>query len=211
MSRVPLTRLINFLRSSERQPLAYAICAAYNRYGASRHFLSTSDILRIALGSDERSHLTDFVGEDLRRRGMELDLFGPIGEGAPGGATEPWPDVARNVAEQVASGNADCGVLFCWTGTGVSIAANKVAGVRAALCRDAETARGARAWNEANVLCLSLRATPEVVAKEILDAWFSASPDPSEAPNIEKVKLLEREFGPSERSQAGVRESNSGG
>ena len=191
--------------------MAYAICAAYNRYGASRHFLSTSDILRIALGSDERSHLTDFVGEDLRRRGMDLDLFGPIGEGAPGGATEPWPDVARNVAEQVASGNADYGVLFCWTGTGVSIAANKVAGVRAALCHDAETARGARAWNEANVLCLSLRATPEVVAKEILDAWFSASPDPSEAPNIEKVKLLEREFGPSERSQAGVRESNSGG
>ncbi|MFQ5471750.1 MAG: RpiB/LacA/LacB family sugar-phosphate isomerase [Dehalococcoidia bacterium] len=167
--------------------------------------------MRVALGSDERSHLTDFVGEDLRRRGMDVDQFGPIDADAPAGATEPWPDVARSVAEQVASGNADCGVLFCWTGTGVSIAANKVTGVRAALCHDAETARAARAWNEANVLCLSLRATPEAVAKEILDAWFSASPDPSEGPNVEKVKLLEKRYGPRERSKAGVKGVNSGG
>ncbi len=203
MSRVPLRRVINLLRAFREPLLAYAICAAYNRFGASRLFPSSSDILRVALGSDERSHLTDFVGEDLRRRGMDVDLFGPIGEDAPPGVTEPWPDVAQSVAEQVASGNADCGVLFCWTGTGVSIAANKVTGVRAALCHDAETARGARAWNEANVLCLSIRATPEVVAREILDAWFSASPDPSEGPNVEKIKLLEKRYGSRERSEAG--------
>lgn len=72
------------------------------------------------------------------------------------------------------------------------MAANKVAGVRAALCADAETARGARRWNGANVLCLSLRATSEVIAGEILDAWFEAQPDPSEAENVEKVRELDR-------------------
>jgi ribose 5-phosphate isomerase B len=150
--------------------------------------------VRIALGSDERSHLTDFVEADLRLRGFSVDLFGAAGEGSPAGESAPWPDVAQAVAERVAGGEADYGVLFCWTGTGVSIAANKVPGVRAALCQDSETARGARAWNQANVLCLSLRTTPEVVAREILDAWFSASPDPSEGPNVEKVRRLEERY-----------------
>lgn len=159
--------------------------------------------LRIALGSDERSHLTDFVESQLRERGFDVELFGPIGPDAPPGATDPWPDVARGVAERVAAGNADYGVLFCWTGTGVSIAANKVPGVRAALCHDSETARGARAWNDANVLCLSLRATPEVVAKEILDAWFSASADPSEEPNVKKVRGLEESYRLETQSKAG--------
>jgi ribose 5-phosphate isomerase B len=154
--------------------------------------------LRIAFGSDERSHLTDFVEEELRRRGFEVELFGPL-KGEP----KQWADVAREVAESVAGGRADEGVLFCWTGTGVSIAANKVPGVRAALCHDAETARGARAWNQANVLCLSLRATPEAVAREILDAWFSASADPSEAENVEKVKELDRQYRPAGAARAG--------
>ncbi len=83
-------------------------------------------------------------------------------------------------------------MLFCWTGTGVSMAANKVQGVRAALCGDAETARGARRWNDANVLAMSLRGTSEVIAGEILDAWFAATPDPSEAVNVEKVRELDR-------------------
>jgi len=102
-----------------------------------------------------------------------------------------WADVAQEVARRVAIGGADQGLLFCWTGTGVAIAANKVPGVRAALCWDAETARGARRWNDANVLCLSLRFTSEVIASEILDAWFSAQVDPSEATNIAKVKALD--------------------
>ncbi|MEX1253445.1 MAG: RpiB/LacA/LacB family sugar-phosphate isomerase [Dehalococcoidia bacterium] len=144
--------------------------------------------MKIALGSDERTHVTDFVVEELRRRGHEVEPVGP-----PAGEALEWVDVATQVAKRVASGEAEQGVLFCWTGTGVSMAANKVPGARAALCADAETARGARRWNDANVLCLSLRATSEVIAKEILDAWFEAQPEPSEAANIEKVRDLDRQ------------------
>jgi len=143
--------------------------------------------MKLALGSDERTHVTDFVAEELRRRGHDVELVGP-----PAGEELPWADVAERVARRVAAGEANQGVLFCWTGTGVSMAANKVPGVRAALCGDAETARGARRWNDANVLCLSLRSTSEVIAREILDAWFEAQPDPSEAENIEKVRELDR-------------------
>ncbi len=145
--------------------------------------------MRLAVGSDERTPLTDYVLDELRRRGFQVEPVGPL-------AGEPlqWADVARLVAEKVWRGEADEGVLFCWTGTGVSIAANKVPGVRAALCHDAETARGARAWNRANVLCLSLRSTSQAVAREILDAWFSAQPDPSEAENIAKVEELDRRY-----------------
>ncbi|MFQ6020394.1 MAG: RpiB/LacA/LacB family sugar-phosphate isomerase [Dehalococcoidia bacterium] len=145
--------------------------------------------MRIAVGSDERNHLTDFVAEELRRRGFDVQLFGPL-KGEP----LPWADVAEQVDHRVAGGEADQGVLFCWTGTGVSMAANKVPGVRAALCGDAETARGARAWNQANVLCLSLRATSEIVAREILDAWLTAQTDPSEAGNVERVNEMDRRY-----------------
>ena len=143
--------------------------------------------MRISLGSDERTHVTDFVADELGRRGHDVTPHGPP-------ADEPlqWTDVARAVAEEVAAGAADGGVLFCWTGTGVSIAANKVPGVRAALCADAETARGARVWNDANVLCLSLRTTTEQLAKEILDAWLAPTEvDPSERENIEKLREIE--------------------
>ena len=146
--------------------------------------------MRIALGSDERSHLTDSVESDLRRRGHEVQLFGPLK-----GEAQPWPDVAQAVAETVVAGEAEEGVLFCWTGTGVCMAANKVPGIRAALCADAETARGARAWNQANVLCMGLRTT-ETVAGEILDAWFSALPDHSEAENVYKVKAIDERYRP---------------
>ncbi len=142
--------------------------------------------MKVAFGSDEKTHVTDFVVEELRTRGHSVQLVGP-----PAGDAIEWTDVAERVGRDVASGAAEQGVLFCWTGTGVSMAANKVPGIRAALCGDAETARGARRWNDANVLCLSLRTTSEVIAKEILDAWFEARPDPSEAENIEKVRLLD--------------------
>lgn len=143
--------------------------------------------MKIALGSDERTHVTDFVAEELRRLGNEVETVGP-----PAGEDLQWADVAERVGRRVATGEADQGVLFCWTGTGVSMAANKVPDVRAALCGDAETARGARRWNDANVLCMSLRATSEVVAKEILEAWFEAQPDPTEAANVDKVRELDR-------------------
>lgn len=131
--------------------------------------------MKIAIGSDERTHLTDALIADLETRGHTLQRFGPLVD-----QTELWPVVARQVAEAVASGAADEGILCCWTGTGVSLAANKVPGIRAALCDDAETARGARLWNDANVLCLSLRRTSEIIAKEILDAWFAHSYQPNE-------------------------------
>lgn len=143
--------------------------------------------MRIAVGSDERTHLTDFVVEELKRRGHQVELCGPL-KGEP----LQWADVAQQVAQRVAQGQAQQGILFCWTGTGVSIAANKVPGVRAALCADAATARGARRWNDANVLCLSLRSVSEAIAREVLDAWFGTSElDETELPNIRKVQEME--------------------
>ena len=135
--------------------------------------------MKLSMGSDERTAVSDAVIAELRRRGHEVELAGALAEGGAGEVVA-WPVVARHVAESVATGAADEGVLFCWTGTGVSIAANKVPGIRAALCDDAETARGARLWNNANVLCLSLRRTSEVIAREILDAWFSTRYRPNE-------------------------------
>jgi ribose 5-phosphate isomerase B len=108
--------------------------------------------------------------------------------GPPAGEELEWPAVGRQVGEQVATRAADTGVLFCWTGTGASIAANKVTGVRAALCTDAATAAGARKWNDANVLVMSLRLTSPTIAGEILDAWFAERPDPSEAANISSLE-----------------------
>ena len=137
----------------------------------------------IAVGSDESTQLTHAVIAELGRRGYALTLHGALSKG-----DARWPVVAREVAEAVAGGAASQGVLFCWTGTGVSIAANKVHGVRAALCADAETARGARMWNDANVLCLSLRNTAPAVAKEILDAWLATGVDAGEAANIALVR-----------------------
>ena len=145
--------------------------------------------MKIAVGSDERTHLTDFVVEELEKKGIELELHGPLS-----GEPIQWAEVAERVAERVADRACDQGILFCWTGTGVSMAANKVPGIRAALCVDAETARGARKWNDANVLAMSLRLTSPTVAKEILEAWFSASPEKEEITNIERVKAIEEKY-----------------
>ncbi len=139
--------------------------------------------MRVALGSDERTPLTDAVGEALRARGHELALVGP-----PGGDDRQWAEIGRTVGEMVAAGDCETGVLFCWTGTGASIAANKVKGVRAALCTDAPTAAGARRWNDANVLVMSLRLTSAATASEMLDAWFATEPDPDEADNIDALE-----------------------
>jgi ribose 5-phosphate isomerase B len=146
--------------------------------------------MKIAIGSDERTHLTEMLAEELKNRGHELILFGPLAENDP---DVDWPLTSSKVAQAVASGEADEGIVCCWTGTGASIAANKVPGIRAALCHDAETAHGARIWNHANVLALSLRATPEAIAKEILDAWFSTpySEDEWNRQQIERLKRLD--------------------
>lgn len=145
--------------------------------------------MKIAVGSDEKNHLTDFVIEELRKRGLDLELHGPLK-----GKNIEWTEVAQNVAERVAEGACHQGMLFCWTGTGVSIAANKVPGIRAALCCDARTAEGARKWNDANVLAMSLRTTSPTVAKEIIDAWFRSTPDEDERCNIDKVSEIENKY-----------------
>ncbi|MBI4492919.1 MAG: RpiB/LacA/LacB family sugar-phosphate isomerase [Chloroflexi bacterium] len=139
--------------------------------------------MRLAVGSDERTGLTETVVRHLRECGHEVTLHGALAQ-----PRADWPDVGREVAERVADGRADRAVLFCWTGTGVCIAANKVRGIRAALCQDAETARGARTWNDANVLCLSLRSTSEPIAREIVDAWLETPFDPNEAEIIARVE-----------------------
>ena len=134
--------------------------------------------MRVAFGTDERTPVSDEVVAALTDAGHEVVLRLE---------DEPWPDVGRQVGEMVAAGEADRGIVCCWTGTGVSIAANKVPGVRAALCTDAETARGARRWNDANVLALGLRLTTPATAVEMLDAFLRTEPDTDEAANISKV------------------------
>ena len=145
--------------------------------------------MKIAVGSDEKNALTDEVIEELRKRDMEVELFGPLAD-----ENVEWAEVAEQVAEKVSEKECDQGILFCSTGTGVSIAANKVPGIRAALCTDSKTAAGARMWNDANILALSLRLISPDVAKEILDAWFQSKPDPSERENIEKVSRIESRY-----------------
>lgn len=145
--------------------------------------------MKIAVGSDERTDLTDFIIEELRAKGMELELYGPLNE-----EDMQWTEVAQIVAEKIRDGSSDQGILFCWTGTGVSIAANKVPGIRAALCGDAKTAEGARKWNDANILAMSLRTTSQTVAREILDSWLSASPQEEEKMNIDKISDIERKY-----------------
>jgi ribose 5-phosphate isomerase B len=131
-------------------------------------------LMKLSVGADERLTVVDVVLNYLTKKGHEVVWYGP-----EKGETDPWPEVARKVAEDVASDRTEEGILFCWTGTGVSIAANKVAGIRAALCEDAETARGARLWNNANVLCMSMRRTSEVIAQEILEKWFATTYEPN--------------------------------
>lgn len=128
--------------------------------------------MRVALGTDEVTPLVQVISRHLEDLGHEVELVA---------VPQPWPSAGRLVGEAVASGGAGAGVVCCWTGTGVSIAANKVAGVRAALCVDAATAAGARRWNDANVLALSLRLTSAEVAREILDAFLGTPADPGEA------------------------------
>ncbi len=134
--------------------------------------------VRVAFGTDERTAVSDELVDALTAGGHEVVLRLD---------DAPWPDVGRRVGEAVAAGQADRGVVCCWTGTGVSMAANKVAGVRAALCTDAETARGARRWNDANVLAVGLRLTSPTVGREMLEAFFSTQADACEAQYIAKL------------------------
>jgi len=129
--------------------------------------------------------VADAVVDELRKRGHEPLVHGALS----GSERDDWAWASEAAARDVAGGTAEQGIVCCWTGTGASIAANKVPGVRAALCGDAETARGARRWNDANVLALSLRTTSPALLEEILDAWFAAEPsdDSDDVANIHHV------------------------
>jgi ribose 5-phosphate isomerase B len=135
--------------------------------------------VRIAYGTDEDTPLTQAIAETLVQWGHDVDQVGEALE---------WPEVGRWVGEAVAGGRADLGIVWCFTGTGVSIAANKVPGVRAALCLDAATASGARRWNDANVLALSLRVTAPTVAEEVVRAFLETEVDPAERAAIGRVE-----------------------
>ena len=142
--------------------------------------------MKIAVASDEKTYLTDFVIAYLKQHGHEISLYGPLADD-----DLPWTLASEKLADAVATGDADEGVLFCYTGTGASIAANKVPGIRAALCGDAQTAKGARWWNDANVLVMSLRATSPEVATEILEAWYSETVRPDEIATIDHLREIE--------------------
>ena len=146
--------------------------------------------MRIAVSSDERTGVAGAVAEQLRRRGHETVTHGALANGD----RPDWAWASEAAARDVAEGRADQAIVCCWTGTGASIAANKVPGIRAALCDDAQTADGARTWNDANVLALSLRTTSEAELEEILDAWFAAAPsaDDGDRANIAHLAEIER-------------------
>lgn len=137
--------------------------------------------MRIAFGTDEQTDVTDHIEAALAEAGHTVVV--PVERGSA------WPDVGAAVGDAVADGRATFGIVCCWTGTGVSIAANKVPGVRAALCTDAETAAGARRWNDANVLAVSLRLTTPDVADEMVTAFLSTAPDESERDEIAKLDI----------------------
>src|SRR4051794_34492289 len=132
--------------------------------------------MRIAVAADERVGIADAVVEELRKRGHEVLAHGALSDEE----RDDWAWASEAAARDVAERRAEQAVVCCWTGTGASIAANKVEGVRAALCGDAPTAEGARRWNDANVLALSLRTTSRAELEEILDAWFAGAPSPDD-------------------------------
>jgi ribose 5-phosphate isomerase B len=135
------------------------------------------------VGADDEGPVADAAIDELRTHGHDVTVL----------ERAQWPDVAARVAQAVATGEADQGMLFCWTGTGTSMAANKVPGVRAALAWEPWIAEGARKWNDANVLVMSLKRIEPGTAREIVDAWLSVDePDPDEATNIARLGELER-------------------
>jgi ribose 5-phosphate isomerase B len=145
--------------------------------------------VRIAVAADELTGVAGVLPEELRSRGHLPILHGAYNDAEP----DDWAWASEAAARDVAEGRAEQAVVACWTGTGASIAANKVPGVRAALCADAQTAEGARRWNDANVLALSLRATSQAQLGEILEAWFAGAPsvEPSDLANVAHIAEID--------------------
>ncbi len=152
--------------------------------------MSDTAHMRVSLAADELTGVAEALAPELRARGHEVLGHGALAQGE----RADWAWASEAVARDVAEGRAEQGIVCCWTGTGASIAANKVPGVRAALCLDAATADGARRWNDANVLALSLRATSQAELSEILDAWLAAEPsgERQDLANVEHLRVIER-------------------
>ena len=147
----------------------------------------------VSIGTDEHTSLVDAVAQYLEDKGFPYRLYQP----------SPWPEIAEKIGKSVSSGESDEGILFCCTGTGVSLAANKVPRVRAVLCPDAATASGARKWNHANILVMGLSLTSPAVAREILDAWFSTPFEEEEVENVARVTEIERKYSASPLGKLG--------
>ncbi|HEX2128461.1 MAG TPA: RpiB/LacA/LacB family sugar-phosphate isomerase [Solirubrobacterales bacterium] len=145
--------------------------------------------MKVSVAADERTGIADAVVDELRRRGHDPIVHGALADGE----RDDWAWASEAAARDVAEGRAQQAVVCCWTGTGASIAANKVPGIRAALCGDAQTAEGARKWNDANCLALSLRTTSEAELAEILDAWFAGEPSPDDDDRANVLHLGEIE------------------
>lgn len=143
--------------------------------------------MKLVVASDEKTHLTDSVIKYLKSKDHKLTLLGDLIDKRK---RWKWVDIGVEAAKKVVSGKVDFGIIFCWSGTGICMAANKVKGARAALCWDAETARLARKWDDANILCMSLRATSETVAKEIIDAFLSEEFDEEDLNQAHKLDGL---------------------
>jgi ribose 5-phosphate isomerase B len=146
--------------------------------------------MKVALCSDERYPVQDTLQRELSARGHSVVLFGALASGKD----EPWAEAAESAALSVARGECQQGVFSCWSGTGISMAANKVPGIRAALCTDAGTVRAARLWNDANVLCLSNRLLSDDLAKELLAAWFEAVDSAVGADGVAKLRAVEARY-----------------
>lgn len=147
--------------------------------------------IKIAISSDEYFPIIDLLVDEVRKRGHEVQYFGPSKDEKP----IDWPEITLKAMNEVAAGRAEEGIVLCWTGTGCTIVANKIPGIRAALCADAETAKGARIWNHANVLGLSLRKTSDAILKEILTTWFETpySTDEWNRLQIQRVNQIDKQ------------------
>lgn len=152
--------------------------------------------MKIAICSDEPYSVHETVIREVERRGHTIVRFGSVASEKE----ERWACVAREASEAIMRGECDEGIFLCWTGTGISMAANKVPGIRAALCTDAETAKGARIWNHANVLAMSNRLITADLAKEILAVWFDTPFDPRGKEGVSELNSIDKSY----RSNASV-------
>ncbi len=144
--------------------------------------------MKIAVCSDEPYPVHKIVRELLEKRGHMVIPFGSLATGLE----HPWALVAEQAALAVATSEADEGIFFCWSGTGICMAANKVAGVRAALCSDPGQVKDARIWNHANVLCLSNRTLSGPMADEMLEAWFDTEMGEKGSDGVKLLLEVER-------------------